>query len=288
MEKFYRFAGLDVAVRIPDQWMYEEERQLEPFRVPEAADPNIFRFERVEALSPPEGKPEVSLPGMRIYRDGEKRIRYIGSVERSWTDAYIRTASENNEGCVQVKLDPKIQRIGVKTVLNAMGAEHLVTKAGGVLFHCAYIDIGGKAVLFTAPSGTGKSTQAELWREFRAAEIINGDRAAVRLADGVLLAEGIPYAGSSTYCKNRSLPLAAIVYLGQAPETTIRKLRGYEAFSKIWEGVSVNTWDKIDMERASYVVQKIAEQIPMFHLPCTPDESAVIALEEALRKQAIL
>ena len=45
----------------------------------------------------------------------------------------------------------------------------------------------------------------------------------------------------------------------------------------------MNTWDKADMEMVSAVVQKTAAEIPIFHMPCTPDVSAVLALEEALR-----
>jgi hypothetical protein len=186
---------------------------------------------------------------------------------------------------VQILKSHHLQKLSSRTILNSMALEHLIARNHGFVFHCSYIDWNGEAILFTAPSETGKSTQADLWHQYRGAEIINGDRAAIRLAEGKLLAEGIPFAGSSQYCKNRSLPIKAIVYLGQAPKTTIRKLRGYEAFSKIWEGVSVNTWDREDLERVSAVVQKVASEIPVYHMPCTPDESAVIALEEALRKQ---
>lgn len=288
MEKQYRFAGVEVAVRIPDEWMYTNDRLLAPFRVAQAKKPYCFCFEPVTALAAPSGKLEVHLPGIRTYREGTSYVRYIGSVEDTWETAYIRTAHGEKESYVQVKVIEPITQIGVKTVLNSMGAEHLVAAVRGFLFHCAYIDYREKAILFTAPSGTGKSTQADLWAKYRGAEIINGDRAAVRLTDGQLLAEGIPFAGSSEYCKNRSLPIGAIIYLGQAPVTTIRKLRGYEAFSKIWEGVSINIWDREDMELVSGVVQKVAEQIPIFHMPCTPDEAAVIALEDELRKQEIL
>ena len=45
-----------------------------------------------------------------------------------------------------------------------------------LLMHGAVIAVGNKAWLFTAPSGTGKSTQAELWERYRNAEQINGDR----------------------------------------------------------------------------------------------------------------
>jgi hypothetical protein len=172
--------------------------------------------------------------------------------------------------------------------LRILDMPHQVLRYRGVFLHASYILVDGKAILFTAPKQTGKSTQADLWHQYRGAEIINGDRAAIRLAEGKLLAEGIPFAGSSQYCKNRSLPIKAIVYLGQALKTTIRKLQGYEAFSKIWEGVSVNIWDREDLERVSAVVQKVAAEIPIYHMPCTPDESAVLALEEALRKQVSL
>lgn len=284
MEKYYRFAGLDVTVDIPEGQMYEEERQLAAFRAEKGKDPHVFRFEAVERLSAPAGGLAANLPGLRVYREGERDTRYIGTVAEGWENAYCRTAYGEKEHLVQVRLIPPLRRIGVKTVLNAMGVEHLVAMNGGFVFHCSYIDIGGKAILFTAPSGTGKSTQADLWQKYRKAEIVNGDRAAVRVKDGTVVAEGIPFSGSSSYCLSRTLPITAIVYLSQAPQTTIRKLRGMEAFSRIWEGVSVNTWSKADVEGVSDAVQKTASEIPVYHLACTPDESAVAAVEDAIRK----
>ena len=101
-------------------------------------------------------------------------------------------------------------------------------------------------------------------------------------------AEGIPFSGSSQICENCSLPLKAIVYLSQAPETTICPLTGVRAFARIWEGVSVNIWDKEDVEQVSATVQQVLERVPVYHLACTPDESAVSALEQMLRKQVLL
>lgn len=284
MEKYYRFAGAEVAVCIPDEWMYADDRQLAAFRVNHVDKPHIFFFKPVDSLAAPQGKLEALLPGMRVYREEDMYVRYVGTVDQSWENAYIRAEYGETESNVQVVVNDLITHIGVKTVLNAMGVEHLVAEADGFLFHCAYIDYEGNAILFTAPSGTGKSTQAELWAHYRGAKIINGDRAAVCGKDGIV-AEGIPFCGSSSYCDNRRLPLKAIVYLSQASQTGIRKLRGMEAFLKIWEGVSVNTWIRQDVERVSELVTRIATEIPIYHLSCTPDESAVIVLEDALRKQ---
>lgn len=277
--RYYEFAGLEFQLEMDEKVFYKDERHLADFAVKAVSEPHRFQYEIVEELPAAEGKAITKQPNYTIYQIPEGHARYIGG-----SDPHIRAEHRNREHLVQIKRNIYSDTVGVKTALESMEVEHLIARNIGFIFHCAYIDHKGKAILFTAPSETGKSTQAELWNAYRGAEIINGDRAAVRLVDGVLLAEGIPFAGSSKYCKNRSLPIEAIVYLGQAPVTTIRKLRGYEAFSKIWEGVSVNTWDKVDMELVSEVVQRVASEIPVFHMPCTPDESAVIALEEALRK----
>lgn len=263
--------------------MYQEDRQLASFRVMRVENPHVFTFEKREELSPPpEGEP-ILIPGMLVYPDENTSVRYVGSVNSGWQNAYMRAEHRGKEHRIQVLCRTIPGMIGVKTVLNALEAEHLVTEQNGFIFHCSFIEWNGRAILFTAPSGTGKSTQAELWHQYKGARIINGDRAALRMAEDVLIAEGIPFSGSSTYCENASVPITAVVYLRQAPQTSIRRMRGFEAFSRIWEGVSVNTWEKQDMDRVSAVVQRIAGQIPVFHMPCTPDEQAVRVLEKAIK-----
>ena len=285
--KNYSFAGVDVSIRMAEEIMYKEDRYLAPFAVETVRDPHIFTFQLCDSLTVPQADCVVSKPGFRIYREDGQDIRYIGSVEQSWENAYIRASHCGKLHDIQLKKSQFTDRVGTHTVLSAMAAEHLIAQNGGIVFHCSYIQVGDKAILFTAPSETGKSTQADLWHKYRGAEIINGDRAAIRLVDGQLFARGIPFSGSSTYCKNKTLPLAAIVYLGQAPVTTISRMKGYQAFARVWEGVSINTWDKDDMEKATVLVKHIVENIPVFHLPCTPDESAVIALEKAMKGESI-
>lgn len=288
MEKYYRFAGLDFLIDLADERAYRDERWLGPFRVDSVQSPHCFHYEIVDALVTPGGTEIVAQPGFRIYREGDWTVRYIGSVQESWDRAYIRAAHRVKEHQVQLKSSQFPAAVGVNTVLNSMMIEHLIARNGGYVFHTSYIQRDGKAILFTAPSGTGKSTQAELWKELRGVEIVNGDRAAVRIVGGEILADGIPFSGSSRYCLNRTLPIAAVVYLRQAPITTIRRVCGVEAFFKIWEGVSVNTWDKEDVDLVSGAVKRVVEQVPVFQLSCTPDESAVLALEQALRKQETL
>lgn len=284
MEKYYRFAGIEIAAHVPEKWMYTDDRTLEPFRVEKTEDPHNFYFEIVDALAPPMGECLSVQPDFTVYTQGETQVRYIGAYRGEWEMAYIRAEHQGKEHFIQLRASRYSTGISAKTVLNAIQTEHLVAQAGGFVFHSAYIEWQGKAILFTAPSGTGKSTQAELWRKYRGAEVINGDRSAVRVTETGITVSGVPFAGSSQICKNQTLPLAAIAYLAQAPETSIRKLRGAEAFRRIWEGVSVNAWDREDVALISGAAQTVAQTVPVYYLPCTPDESAVIALERALRE----
>ena len=58
-----------------------------------------------------------------------------------------------------------------------------------------------------------------------------------------------------------------------------------EAFRRIWEGVCVNNWNRQDVDAAMGLVEALLGQVPVYELACTPDETAVKALEAQLRKQ---
>lgn len=285
MEKYYRFAGLELATALPDSFDYVDDGILTPFRAQTVTDPHRFSFEVVEELTPPVGQPLAVLPEYVVYGTTRDQVRYLKTSGGDWETSPMRVTHQEKHHHVQLKRSVYTKGVTAKTLLNACATEHLVARTEGFVLHTSFVEWNGGAILFTAPSGTGKSTQAELWRTLRSAEIINGDRAVVRVAGGQVLAEGIPFSGSSQICKNRSLPIKAIVYLAQAPETSISRLNGARAFARIWEGISVNVWDPEDMELVSATVQQVLQSVPVYYLPCTPDETAVAALEQQLRKQ---
>lgn len=285
MERYYSYAGVNICIQGPDDYMYKNDRMLAAFRVEHLDDPDIFRFEVVEKLQEASGTLIAHEASFMEYDDHGHIIRYIGSVGRGWANAYMRVENIGKEHYVTIKKSSLGSVIPVHTVYHVLQSERLMAKQNAVIVHASYIECDGKAILFTAPSGTGKSTQADLWKTLRGARILNGDRAAVQDREGIIYACGVPFAGSSNICENVTLPLAAIVYLGQAEHTAIRSLKGFEAFRSIYEGCGIRPWDKEHVEFVSDFIQKLMEQVPVFKLECTSDESAVIALEEALGKK---
>lgn len=160
-------------------------------------------------------------------------------------------------------------------------ANYLLTKKT-VLMHSSFIDIGGSAVLFSAPCGTGKSTQAELWRALRGAEVINGDKAGVYLENGKAFAGGVPFCGTSQICKNRDLPLKAIVLLSQGKENAAKRLTGIEALQGVTGNIYLDLLAPKEKQMCIDFVIELLSAVPVISLQCTPDERAVEELEKIL------
>ncbi|MBR4863365.1 MAG: hypothetical protein IKU07_02210 [Oscillospiraceae bacterium] len=283
MEKYYSFAGISLAVTAPKGEDFPDD-VLAPFRVASAEDPHRFLFQYTQQLTPPEGKLLAKLPDGAVYKAEQGQQRYVHAKEGLWENAAMCCFHRGKDHFVELLQTRFPTGMTAKTLLNACAAEHLLAQAEGFVLHCSLIDIGGSTVVFTAPSGTGKSTQAALWEKHRSARICNGDRACLRLTEGNALAEGIPFSGSSRICESCSLPLSAIVYLTQAPQTRCTRLTGAAAFARVWEGISVNTWDRHDLEAVSHTLEQLLNAVPVYQLDCTPDESAVTALWQCIRK----
>lgn len=169
-------------------------------------------------------------------------------------------------------------------VLNMLlfGLLPVVARNNGLLLHASLVEHEGRAVAFTASSGTGKSTQADLWHEHLGAEIMNGDRAFIRRFDGEWRAYGSPWAGSSPYIKNVKAPLAGIVVLRQAPENRIRRLNAAEVMAYLYNNVRYPFWDEEATAASLETLDALIREIPIFLLECRPDEEAVRITRDAI------
>lgn len=152
----------------------------------------------------------------------------------------------------------------------------------GVFLHASYVKWKEKALIFTAPKQTGKSTQAALWEEYNHAEVINGDRVLIRKIDGIWMACGSPYSGSSKISKNLKTPIGAIVILSQAEENHLRQANKLESLIALMEGCSYSAFEEESVIIMSEVANEILQDVPFYKLACLPDKTAVDILEESL------
>ena len=283
-EQYYRIADLGIRVAGKAQQFCDEPGILENFLCTPIPAVHSVAFSVTQTLEPPSGKRIYADPAHMVFADGDAVIRYEGTVSQGWDKAYLRLLRNGNSTEAQIKESSVPQGVTPKLIAQAMELEHLLAAHNGIVLHSSYIHYRGKGILFTAPSGTGKSTQAALWEKYKDAELINGDRTAIRSVGENIFAYGIPFAGSSNLRINKKLPLAAIVYLAQAPQTRITRLTGAKAFRSIWEGCTINIWNEQDVELCSQTVLEIANRIPVYYLECTPDLTAVETLHQELER----
>ncbi|MBQ6381625.1 MAG: hypothetical protein IJJ41_08535 [Clostridia bacterium] len=157
----------------------------------------------------------------------------------------------------------------------------LVT-TGNFMIHSAAAVYKNDAVLFCGLSGAGKSTQANLWKEYLNCSILNYDKPCVIEQNGTIFAHGCPWSGKEALFLNEYHPLKAIVYVKQAKENKVVRLNAAEAFGHIY--LHNYVYPLTPEVEADYIaaIQKVAKQIPVYELHCDVSEAAVKLLFETL------
>ena len=280
-ELFLEMAGIPLRI-LHREPIHDSLGLLERYKTAPGDPAHTYRISLTQTLPVPNGREVYTSPGLRIFRDGDAVARYHGTVSVAVEAGYSCALRRGSETQIWFREELLQEGVTGKLLLNSMDLTHHLTRHNALLLHASYIAYQGKAILFTAPSETGKSTQARLWCDCLGAELVNGDRAAVGIRDGWATAWGVPFSGSSPVRRNVTLPLAAIVWLSQAKENTITPLTGLRAFRRIWEGCTLNIWDSEEMDLATRTVSEIVAGVPIYHLACTPDVRAVELLKQTL------
>lgn len=160
-------------------------------------------------------------------------------------------------------------------------------KHGGFVLHASAVMYEGKAYLFSANSGTGKSTHTKLWQKNfgPSAIVINDDKPALRFIDGVWYAYGTPWCGKDGINVNTRAPIAGICFLKQAQCNSIRRLSSMESIGNVI-GQTLRRFSNSDnLDILLGYVDSVVSSIPIFELECRPDEEAAL-LSYTTMKQA--
>lgn len=151
------------------------------------------------------------------------------------------------------------------------------------LMHGAVVAWKQEGYIFTAPSGTGKTTHARLWKKYLGSdvEIINGDKPVLEVTEEQIIAYGTPWAGKERLQKNSCVPVKGICFLRQGETNSIHKLNKREALLLLLPQVYITP----DSKKAGKILElfgKILERIPVYEFRCNISEQAVQCSFEAL------
>lgn len=156
----------------------------------------------------------------------------------------------------------------------------------GLMLHSSAVVADGKAYLFSANSGTGKSTHTGLWLELfgERAFILNDDKPALRKVDGVWYAYGTPWSGKNNVNANACAPLAGIACLERGERNRIHPFVGQETVLSILRQCNRPKAIEYRSKLLSLVDQLITE-VPIWKLSCNMDPEAAIVSYEAMSGQ---
>ena len=155
----------------------------------------------------------------------------------------------------------------------------------GFFLHSSTVVLDGKAYLFSGDSGMGKSTHTRLWQSVfgPGARVINDDKPALRLIDGVWYAYGTPWCGKDGININEKAPVAGVCFLKQAPHNAIRRMGNQEALENI---LKQTLWKFDDPVRLSSVLghlDRFLKMIPVYELENLPVPEAARLSYETMR-----
>ena len=201
------------------------------------------------------------------------------TVERMLLDQAKRTRTPANGSIELLPLcNMNCDMCYVRLSREEMEAKGRLIRKDEMVLHCAYVEYKGEAILFSAPSETGKTTQADLWAKHRGSRTVNGDRALLGKTGGRWTAQGWPVCGTSEVCHNESIPIRAVVMLSQAKENRAERMTPGQAFPLLYSQITVNKWNMEDHVHTLDLIDSFLREVPVYHLGCTISEEAVECL----------
>lgn len=153
-----------------------------------------------------------------------------------------------------------------------------------LLFHGSAVAVDGEAYLFTAKSGTGKSTHTALWRQIfgERAVMINDDKPLLKLTPEGVLVCGTPWNGKHGLGCNKMVPLKAICILERAEQNAITSMDAAEALPMLMQQ-SFRTGTPGGTVLLFDILDKLTERVQLYRLGCNMDPQAAAVAYEGMK-----
>lgn len=214
--------------------------------------------------------------------DGQPSVRVLVRYAEIGEDVGYHKVEESGDGFIVTIPQGVYPRLSLRQVLSMLPMESILMERGTLILHASFVLYKGHAIIFSGPSGIGKSTQGELWKAYADGVVVNGDRVLLTpMGDGVQI-DSHYLSGTSGICSNATAPLKAIVLLDQGPENCIRMPSALERFKRIICQLSYYPDNPDHRIRITGLAEKLLAVANVIHYTCRKDESAVHCLKEYL------
>ena len=155
----------------------------------------------------------------------------------------------------------------------------------GFVLHASAVIMDSKAYLFSAPSGTGKSTHTSLWLKHFGdrAQILNDDKPAIRITDEGIRVYGTPWSGKTDLNINTDAELAGVCFLERSPTNHIHELSKGEAIVQVLNQ-TLRPTDEKDMSQLLDTLDVVISKTPIYKMGCNISEEAAVMAYNAMKR----
>ncbi len=152
--------------------------------------------------------------------------------------------------------------------------KYITLHHGGLMVHSSSLSYNNNGIIFSADSGTGKSTHTRLWRKvFDGVEIINDDMPVIRFINDKWHLCGGPWSGKTEININKKVPLSAIVFIERGEKNEIDRIYAPDSVFRLMKQTLIPPGKKLT-STAMTNISKLLESVPVYRLKCTISEEA--------------
>lgn len=197
---------------------------------------------------------ETETPGMRIEVTPEEIKQEHTMLGEDFSDGYLESLAVYRKICEEMLLHDTF------------------------LFHGSAVEVDGAAYIFTAPSGTGKSTHVRLWKEHfgERAIIINDDKPLIQVREEAIYVCGTPWSGKHHLDCNRKAPVGGICILERGATNHVERITPAVGYPGLYRQ-TYRPQDRVKMVKTLELLKQIAERIPLYRMQCDISQAAVEA-----------
>lgn len=206
----------------------------------------------------------------------QKQCRPYWTGQNIRPDFEINTRDEDIKGAVT--FNPKLNCDEAEYILSGFSFSNMLLDFNGFCLHSSAISFDNRALLFSAPCGTGKSTHTRLWQEYfgkEKVEIINDDKPALRFSENEFYVYGTPWSGKEDISSNIKVPLKAIFFIEQAGRNYISRLNNKEALIMLLYQSMRPKENKERMNKLLTLLEELINKTEIYKMGCTISNEAV-------------
>lgn len=203
---------------------------------------------------------ETDTPGLRIEVTPEEIEREHTETEMDFSQGYLESLAVYRKICEEM--------LSYDTFL----------------FHGSAVEVDGRAYIFTAPSGTGKSTHVRLWKERfgERAIVINDDKPLIQVREDAICVCGTPWSGKDALNTNRKAPIGGICLLERGTTNRVERIHPTDGYPGLFRQ-TYRPQERMKLVKTLDLLGQVVRRIPLYRMQCDISQDAVTAAWEAMR-----